>query len=110
MALGFFLLLLLLPIADIRSSVLPSRNLRSTKKGKENALILNHRAKKLNPSHINYTLKETEIGEDLALIQKALISRDRTKANEIFVERSQLHYFEKVKQRRRKKSEKDKRG
>jgi len=81
---------------DIRGAANPSRNLRSTKKGKENAALLNHRAKKLNPSHINYTLKETEIGEDLALIQKALISRDRAKANEIFVERSQLHYYEKI--------------
>ncbi len=96
MRVRFRLIRSLLSTADIRGQVLPSRNLRSTKKGKENTTLLNHRAKKLNPSHINYTLKDTEISEDLALIQKALISRDKAKSNDIFVERAQLHFYDKV--------------
>jgi len=61
--------------ADNRVQLQPPRNLRSTKKGKENVTVLNHRAKKLNPSHINYMLKESEISEDIAVIQKALAAR-----------------------------------
>jgi len=82
--------------ADIRAQALPSRNLRSTKKGKENTTVVNHRAKKLTPAHINYVLRENEINEDLTAIQKALFSRDRLKMSDIFFDRGQLRYYDKV--------------
>lgn len=47
-----------------------SRNLRSQKKGKENFTAVINQRRKAAPSHISYTLKESEIQEDLAAIQK----------------------------------------
>jgi hypothetical protein len=56
--------------ADIRNAVPSSRNLRSQKKGKENFTAVVNQRRKAAPSHISYTLKESEIQEDLAAIQK----------------------------------------
>lgn len=57
--------------------------------------------RRLNPPHISYTLKETEISEDLNLIMKASsnfssISKERNKPLEVYADRGKLHYFAQV--------------
>jgi len=81
---------------DIRNAVPSSRNLRSQKKGKENFTAVVNQRRKLAPSHISYTLKESEIQEDLAAIQKSAAFRDRQKANEIGCDRGALRYYDKL--------------
>jgi len=81
---------------DIRNAVPSGRNLRSQKKGKENFTAVVNQRRKLAPSHISYTLKESEIQEDLAAIQKSAAFRDRQKANEIGCDRGALRYYDKL--------------
>jgi len=73
--------------------------------GKEGKLVDGHAAykRRLNPPHIEYSLKESEILEDISLIQKAVSSHpaafgryDRGKSAEVFVARGRLSFHGEV--------------
>eukprot|EP01115_Flamella_aegyptia_P002278 TRINITY_DN136298_c0_g1_i1.p1 TRINITY_DN136298_c0_g1~~TRINITY_DN136298_c0_g1_i1.p1 ORF type:complete len:199 (-),score=33.66 TRINITY_DN136298_c0_g1_i1:88-684(-) len=60
----------LMNITDDENKEAPNRQLRSRKKEKEKEVNYNPRVKKLNPSHINFTLQDSEIYEDLNYMHK----------------------------------------
>jgi len=82
----------------------PEKIIRRTRpkrgKDKENKDQSNYR-RRLNPPHISYTLKESEISEDLNLIIKQAPSNSSSKDQnnkslEVFADRGKLHYFNQV--------------